>query len=385
LPTIRFLRDSTGAKIAYAVHGSGPLVICPPWWVSHVEKDWAHKPFRDFFETLGQDLQVVRFDRPGVGLSDRDIRPRTFEDEVRLLGEIADAMGQPPRYSLFAMSFGGPIAIHHAVHNPGRVERICFFGSFLDGDQLSSPDIRAAFLAMVRAHWGIATRAFADVFFPDEPRETVDFSAQQMRYSSSAEVAAGILERAYAARSSDIVDRVEADCLIIHREGDRAVPYEAGRALASRLRNGRFVTYRGTAHPPWYDGPAIARLANAFLRGSIEEVMAPEGGQEPRQQEPSPDCRLDADNRCLVINGRNVALTPLEFGLLRALVDRPRQVVTRDALLSEVWHQPFEGSNRIDAVVSALRKKLAEWSASVETVTGHGYRFTQWQRKPLPD
>ena len=380
MPAIRFFRDSSGANIAFAAHGSGSLVICPPWWVSHVEKDWAHQPFRDFFEALGQGLQVVRYDRPGVGLSDRDVGPRSFEDEVRLLGEVADTLGQP-RYSLFAMSFGGPIAIQHAVRNPGRVERICFYGSFLDGDALGSPEVRSAFLALVRANWGIATRAFADVFFPDEPRDTVDFSARQMRYSSSAEVAANVLERAYSAKSSDVVDRLEADSLIIHREGDRAAPYEAGRALASRLHNGRLVTYQGTAHPPWYNGAAIARLANAFLRGSIDEEIAVEPGEPVAAQ----GCRFDLDNRCVVIDGRIVALTPLEFGLLRTLHDRPQQVVTRDTLLSEVWNQPFEGSNRIDAVVSSVRKKLADWSASVETVTGHGYRFTQWQRKPRVD
>jgi hypothetical protein len=48
-PTIRFIRESTGNNIAYAVHGAGPLVICPPWWISHVEKDWSHPPFRAFF------------------------------------------------------------------------------------------------------------------------------------------------------------------------------------------------------------------------------------------------------------------------------------------------------------------------------------------------
>ena len=318
----------------------------------------------------------MRYDRAGVGLSDRNIGPRTFEDEVRLLGEVADAIGEL-HYCLFAMSFGAPIAIHHAVQFPERVERICFFGSFLDGEDLSPRKVQDAFLTMVRAHWGLATRAFADVFFPDEPRETVDFSAQQMRYSASAEVAASVLQTAFGVRSSDVVDSLVADCLIIHREGDRAVPYDAGRALASRLRNGRLVTYSGTAHPPWYDGAAIARLANAFLRGSIDEAMIPDPDQQMREQA----CRLDTDNRSLVIEGRVVALTPLEFGLLRMLVERPNQVVARDTLLAEVWKQAFEGSNRIDVVVSSIRKKLAKWSPSLETVTGHGYRFTHWQRK----
>ncbi|MCB1381651.1 MAG: alpha/beta fold hydrolase [Notoacmeibacter sp.] len=376
MPDIRFFRDSTGANIAYAVHGEGPLVICPPWWVSHVEKDWTSQPFREFFGILGEGLRVLRYDRPGVGLSDRKSGPGTFEDEVRLLQEVADVAGETG-YGLFAASFGGPIVIHHAVGHPEHVRRICFFGSFMDGSDLGTPEIRQAFLAVVHAHWGMAARAIADVLFPDEPRETVRFSAQMMRDSASAKAAGQILEMAYNSTSSGIVEHVAADCLVLHREEDRAVPYEAGRALASRLRKSRLVTCRGTAHPPWFQGAVVARLANSFLRGAGLDEASTDPGQPLRD----PACRLDVENRSLVVEGRIIDLTPLEYGVLRLLVDRANQVVTRDVLLAEVWNKAFEGSNRIDVVISALRKKLANWAPSVETVTGHGYRFTRWQQK----
>ena len=45
---IRFIRDAGGAKVAYAAFGEGPLIICPAWWVSHVERDWEHPGFRRF-------------------------------------------------------------------------------------------------------------------------------------------------------------------------------------------------------------------------------------------------------------------------------------------------------------------------------------------------
>src|SRR2546429_8963830 len=74
---VRFIRDTNGARIAYAVVGEGPLVICPAWWVSHVERDWEHPAFRSFFTRLADGFRVVRYDRPGTGLSDRDVPPRT--------------------------------------------------------------------------------------------------------------------------------------------------------------------------------------------------------------------------------------------------------------------------------------------------------------------
>lgn len=373
-PQIGFLRDRLGHSVAYAEHGEGPLVICPSWWVSHVEKDWRHDSFRRFFERLGRGMRVVRYDRPGVGLSDRDVGRRTVEDEVALLDDIADRFGEP-RYALFAVSCAGPISIRHAVEHPDRVSRICFYGSFLNGEDICTPEVQQAVCAVVRAHWGIGSRALADIFFPEASRETLDAFSSQTRDAASAEAAADLLNLTYAMRAADAVDALPQPALVIHRNGDRAIPFAAGRILASRLPQARLVTLDGSAHPPWLGGDEIADLANGFL--SEGELRSP----AQTAASPPADCQFDEANRCLRIEGREVALTPLEFGVMRALASEERQVVSRDVLLERVWNQPFEGSNRIDVVISALRRKLGPWSASIETVTGHGYRFNRWQRR----
>jgi len=36
--TVRFIRDANGARVAHAIVGEGPLILCPAWWVSHVER-----------------------------------------------------------------------------------------------------------------------------------------------------------------------------------------------------------------------------------------------------------------------------------------------------------------------------------------------------------
>lgn len=375
-PTIRFLRDRKGASVAYAVHGEGPLVVCPTWWVSHVEKDWEHPTFRAFFERLGRGLTVVRYDRPGVGLSDRTATTRTIDDEIDLLDDVVGAMAQPD-HSLFAMSFGGPIAIHHAVRHPDRVRRICFYGAFLDGAHLSPAHVQEAFVTMVRAHWGVGSRALSDILFPDEPRETVDAAARQMRDAASPDVAATLLQQTFTLRSADAARNVAAECLVIHRAGDRAVPFEAGRTLASTLPGARLNVVQGSAHPPWFGDVSLADMANAFLRRDAAGTTA-----VPVQSAAPASCHIDHGNRALSIEGKTVALTPLEYGVATELVRRANSVVTRDDLLAAVWKLPHEGSNRIDVVVSALRRKLGAWSASIETVTGHGYRFTAWRRKP---
>jgi hypothetical protein len=86
-------------------------------------------------------------------------------------------------------------------------------------------------------------------------------------------------------------------------------------------------------------------------------------------------CPIDEKGRALMLDGRHVPLTKLEFGVIRYLHARKDRVVPRDDLLRHVWNQSYGGSNVVDAVVKSLRKKLGARAALIETVTGHGYRL----------
>ena len=86
---------------------------------------------------------------------------------------------------------------------------------------------------------------------------------------------------------------------------------------------------------------------------------------------------LDRERRALVLDGQEVALTPLEFKLAEYLEDLGGATATRDQLLDDVWgHADGSGSsNVVDAVVKSLRRKLGAESGRVETVRGFGYRW----------
>ena len=87
------------------------------------------------------------------------------------------------------------------------------------------------------------------------------------------------------------------------------------------------------------------------------------------------DSILDPVERQLVIAGRRVDLTRLEFELLDYLYQRQGKVVDRSNLLRDVWGYSHVGSNVIDTVVRSLRKKLGERASMIETVRGRGYRL----------
>ena len=82
------------------------------------------------------------------------------------------------------------------------------------------------------------------------------------------------------------------------------------------------------------------------------------------------ELRVDADD--VQIEG----LTRLEAGVLAYLRSREGQPVERAVLLRDVWGYDWDGgSNVVDVVVSALRRKLGDRADTLETVRGVGYRF----------
>src|SRR6185295_18642909 len=81
---IRFL--PLGARrVAYEIRGDGPPLVAPAWWVSHLELDWQSAGFRRFWQGVADGYALIRYDRLGVGMSDRTVR----ESDLTIDGEVA--------------------------------------------------------------------------------------------------------------------------------------------------------------------------------------------------------------------------------------------------------------------------------------------------------
>lgn len=374
-PTVRYLTDANGSSVAYATFGSGPLIVCPCWWVSHVENDWDSAPFRRFFSTLGRVFRVTLYDRPGVGLSDRDAPPRTLDLEVELLDDVIGAVADADeKVSLFAVSCGVPIALCYAARHGDRLDRVCCYGGFIDGADIASPEIQKVMLETVGTHWGLGSRVLADMFLPDQSREELDWLSRQQRQTASAAKAAELLALTYEMDATDAVADLSTELFVIHRNGDRAIPCAAGRRLAAVVPDTPFRSFDGSAHPPWFGEPDVLTAVLDYLSG---ENDTPDLESADDSKSAIRDWSLDAPNRIARTPDGPIPLTPLEFGVVQCLVDASERVVTRDELLEHVWHSPFEGSNKVDAVIRTLRKKLGSRAASIETVRGHGFRLRQ--------
>lgn len=102
---------------------------------------------------------------------------------------------------------------------------------------------------------------------------------------------------------------------------------------------------------------------------------------QPEIEEPvviSGELRVDLACRRVLLSGRPVALTPIEYEILRALVHAGGKVLSHKQLMAEVWgHQRFD-LHTLRVNVSNLRKKVELDPAHpqhVLTQAGLGYRF----------
>ncbi len=85
---------------------------------------------------------------------------------------------------------------------------------------------------------------------------------------------------------------------------------------------------------------------------------------------------VDTGATYVEVDGRPLDLTPTEYRLLLAMVERRGRVQSRDQLLEEVWDTSADVTTRtVDVHVQRLRKKLGDASKWIETVRGFGYRI----------
>jgi DNA-binding response OmpR family regulator len=100
---------------------------------------------------------------------------------------------------------------------------------------------------------------------------------------------------------------------------------------------------------------------------------------EPNRVERYRDSRLEVDfhSDAVLVDGEPVRLTRMEFALLAQLARKPGEIVSREALMLNVWgYGPEIHSRTMDVHLRRLRVKLGTYSKQhLETVFGLGYRL----------
>lgn len=86
--------------------------------------------------------------------------------------------------------------------------------------------------------------------------------------------------------------------------------------------------------------------------------------------------KLDPYRYTAYANDEEIILAPIEFAILKILIENQGKVVSRDSLIIRIWGYDFDGTDRVvDNHVKKLRKALGSASSQVKTVFKMGYKL----------
>jgi class 3 adenylate cyclase len=306
-----------------------------------------------FFRRLAANHTIVKYDRHGCGLSDRDRTEFSLEKEVRDLEAIIDHL-KLQRFALFGMSEGGPTAINYSIKHPKFVSHLILYGTYPRGNAGALPEVKASLGNLIRTSWGLGSKTFADIFVPDSGMKGLRYFTKIQRKAATGEMAANLLEAADHIDVTELLPKVTTPTLIMHRKGDRACSVQGGRELAASIPNARFVLLEGIDHIPWFgDSDSVMIAVEEFLGDQTVSVPKPlsESLTEKKEYKRKLTTILSADVK----------------GYSRLMSDNEEETITtltayREAMINLILKH---GGRVLDSVGDNL---LAEFNSVLDTV-----------------
>jgi len=293
----RFAQLSSGARIAWTRSGppAAPTLVRVAHWLTNVEYDLRSPIWCPWVERLSRSFRLVRYDERGCGLSGDDPRPRGLEpwvEELEAVVEAAVDAAREPKVALLGVSAAVPVAIAYAVRHPERVSHLVVLGGYLQGalHRCRTPEDRGFLDAqwrLVEFGWGRNDPAvrefFSSRFVPDATPEIRAGLNEQQRRSCDGPRAAQIMRARAEIDVRALAPRVTVPTLVLHGEGDRAVPVELGHEIATSIPGARFESLPSRNHVPLGHEPAFARFCDATVEFVTGAGAAPR--LTPRERE----------------------------------------------------------------------------------------------------
>jgi len=234
-------------------------------WITHLRGQLDLCSFGSFLERVAERFTVIRYDKPGCGLSDRDGVDLSFDGQVTAALAVADAVGAD-RFRFFGASQGAHLGATIAAKYPDRVEGLVLYGTCASGADLAPAEVRDSIVALVRAHWGLGLRAISGAFITDPTAEELAAFTRFQRASATAPVAARLLEVYYDTDVRALLPAIRARTAVLHREADRGTRFELGREVAALIPGATLIPLPGSSHLFYHgDWPAVADAMLGFL------------------------------------------------------------------------------------------------------------------------
>lgn len=270
---IRFLRTSDGVQLAWAEAGTGPLLVKAANWITHLEFDLESPVWRHWIQFFSDHFRFVRYDERGCGMTDWEVSTLSIDRWVDDLEEVVEAAEPKQPFALLGISQGAAACIGYAVRHPERVSHMILYGAYARGHyHRGKPDAEReyrAILEVLRIGWGKHNPAFRQLFtsrfIPGGTPEQLAWFNELCRKSTSAEMAAELLEARARLNVVDLLPQVRTPTLVIHAREDNVIPVAEGRLLATSIPNAQFLELPGKNHVLLGDEPAWPRFQEAVL------------------------------------------------------------------------------------------------------------------------
>ena len=275
---IGFAISEDGARIGYAVTGSGPTLLRAPHWMTHLEWDWRSLVYGPWIDTLSRRFRLVRYDGRNWGLSDHGVAPATLERSVADMAAVAKEACLD-RFALLGISGGGAISIRYAALHPERVTHLvlvggCARGGLRRGAASISREHLDAFCQLVLEGWAQDNAAFRQIMtsqmYPGASAEEMCSFNHMQRMACSPQEAADIRRLIADYDAMACLPQVRCPTLVLHNPHDAMVPFEEGRLVASGIPGARLVPFESQNHVPLCEEPAFSRvhrLIDDFVHG----------------------------------------------------------------------------------------------------------------------
>jgi class 3 adenylate cyclase len=275
---VRYAR-SGDIDVAYQVTGDGPIDLV---WVegayTHLEVAWELPAYRHFCERLGEFTRLIRFDKRGMGMSDRVPGSIGLDERMDDIRAVMDAVGTE-RAAVMGESEGGPLSMLFAAAHPERTVALILQGAEVReradeewpwGDL--TEEAWQAYLPQIPQRWGqgLGFGEFVPSVGDVEWGRAWLGRMQTNSLTPSAWAAFGTMSFNIDVRH--VAPVIKVPTLVMHAAGDRICHVENGRFLARTIPDARYVEYDSEDHVPWFQPDLVTGEIREFLTGRREAV-----------------------------------------------------------------------------------------------------------------
>jgi len=281
-PETRYAQSGE-VSIAYQIVGNGPVdLVHFPGFVSHIELQWKNPYLVRYLEQLSSFCRLIRFDKRGTGLSDRQAGIATMEERMDDVRAVMDAAGSE-RAFVMGVSEGGPLSALFAATYPERVLGLIIYGACAcdtkkpDYPWGTDPSQVDEISQRIREKWGTpeANRLRMDGWLaPSRKGDEALFEwfGQMARSAASPGAAADLFRMNCLIDVRPALASVQCPTLVLRRQGDKVLDEAEARYMAGLIPGAKFVELPGIDHMESVgETEALVSEVELFVTGRVTD------------------------------------------------------------------------------------------------------------------